>query len=79
MRAWQWVRSAILVTVTPSTLPSLHVLYCREEETLSPGTECVSPAPQPHLDAAPHLDIRSVVVRILNVREPVSRRFREMF
>lgn len=27
VRAWQWVSSAILVTVTPSTLPSLHVLY----------------------------------------------------
>lgn len=27
VRAWQCVSSAILVTVTPSTLPSLHVLY----------------------------------------------------
>lgn len=37
VRAWQCVSSAILVTVTPSTLPSLHVLYYKE---ISRGSQC---------------------------------------
>lgn len=37
VRAWQCVSSAILVTVTPSTLPSLHVLYYRESNRESPN------------------------------------------